>query len=349
MIILKIIVYLFILLIVPEILGLLITRFMKEKNIFLNFLIGYVIEFSVLQLLAIPMIFLKMKYRTLLYSYSSIIGLIFLISVIINAKNIKNEIIGFVKNLKFSKIFNKSNTLVYAVILLIGIQIAFSILFTHNDKDDAFYIGTAVTSIYENNMYIVGPENGFWYGNVPSRYILAPFPMYVAIVSSITNTSPVIVSHTVLQPIFIFLTYVVYILIAQRIFKNNKTDVNLFLIFLNLIFLFGNISTRTNFTLMFFRIWQGKAILASILIPALWFAFSYCIDEDNKFINWFLIFLIILSSCLVTEMGIVLAPFSLMLLSIVFALKNKKISYIFKSMVCIIPCIVYLIIYFVIK
>lgn len=348
MIILKAIICLFLLIIIPEILGLLITKFMKDKNILFSFLVGYIIEFAILQIIAVPMIFLKMQYKTLVYSWISIISILTIISVIINFKNIKTSITNFIKNFRIKEIFNKSNILVFIAIILIAVQIIFSIVFTHNDADDAFYIGTAVTSIYENNMYRVGPENGYYYGQIPYRYVLSPFPMYIAIISSIVGVSPVIIAHSVLQPLFIFLTYAIYVLIADILFKKDKNDISLFLIFLSIIFIFGNISTRANFTLMFFRIWQGKAILANIILPSLWLVFLYCIKE-NIFINWFIMFLVVLSACLVSEMGLILAPLSLMLLSFVFAIKDKKVSYMLKSIVCIIPSIIYLVVYMIIK
>ena len=348
MFIFKSIMCLVILIIVPEILGLLVTRFMKNRNVLLNFLMGYIAQFAVLQLIAVPMIFLKLQYKVLLYSWTSIISILTIISFVINFKNIRKNIINFAKNFKVKDIFSKSNILVFLAVLLILTQVIVSAIFTHNDADDAFYIGTAVTTIHENNMYRVSPENGYYYGQIPSRYILSPFSIYLAIVSSIVRISPVIVAHSVLQPLFISLTYIVYILIAEQLFKKDKNDMSLFLIFLSIIFVFGNISTRTNFTVMFLRIWQGKAILANIILPTLWLIFSYCIKENN-FINWFSMFLIILAGCLVSEMSLIIAPLSLMLLSFVFAVKDKKIKYILKSMACIIPCLIYLIIYIVIK
>ena len=348
MFILKAIICFFVLIFVPEILGMLITKFMKEKNILLSFLIGYIIEFSVLQIIAVPMILLKLMYQVLLYSWSSIIAVLCITSIILNAKEIKKNIVDFIKNFNIGKIFNKTNILPLVVFVLITTQIVLSIIYTHNDADDAFYLGTTVNTLYEKKMYRVSPENGYYYEKIPARYALAPFPMYVALISSITDIHPVIIAHSVLQPLFIFLTYVVYILIAQKIFKDNKNDISLFLIFLNLIFMFGNISTRTNFTVMYLRIWQGKAILASIILPSLWLVFSLC-KENDSFINWFTMLLIIVSACLTSEMGLALAPLSLMLLSFIFSLKDKKWTYILKSMLCIIPSLVYLIIYMFIK
>lgn len=340
---------LILLIIVPEILGLLVTRFMKDKSIFLNLLVGYFLEFGVLQIIAVPMIFLKLKYLSLVYTWFSLIIIMFIISLILNFKDIKAKITDFVKNFDFKKVFVKSNIIVFIAVFLIFVQLIASIILTHNDGDDAFYIGTAVTSIYNNNMYRVSPENGYYYGKMPARYMLSPFPMYIAIISSIVNTSPLIIAHTILQPIFILLTYCIYAIIAERLFEKDKKDVSLFLIFLSIVFIFGNVSRRTNFTVLFLRMWQGKAILANIILPSLWLAFSYCAKEKDKFVDWIFVFLIILSACLTSEMGLAVAPLALMMLAFVFSIKDKKIDYIWKSLICTIPCIVYLVIYILIK
>lgn len=353
MLVLKVVVCLIMLIIIPEILGLLVT---KNKNILLSFIIGYFIEFSILEILAVPMIFLSCKFTTLLYTWSIIILGIVVISIIVNLKNkkildFKNRIKDFFKNTDKLKsiILNKSNIVYIIAIVLVGVQVIASVIYTHTDDDDAFYIGTASTTLYENSMYKVSAENGSNYGTTPARYVLAPFPLYTAIISSITHINPVIVAHIVFPPIFILLAYSIYILLAEKLFNKNKIDVSLFIILLSILYIFGNYSIRTNFTFLLFRIWQGKAILANIILPGIWLMFLNCIENEKNIINWILLLLVIISACLVSEMGIALAPLTLGILSLVFTIRDKKVSYLLKSITCIIPCIICFIIYVFIK
>lgn len=345
MIILKLIICFLVLIVMPTSLGLLFTRFMKQKNnLLLAFVIGYLCEFAILELLAVPMIFLKLKFTTLMYLWISVVLICTSVSLVKNLKKIDiKEILD-----KLKKIKDKSNIICILPIILIGIQIIISIAYTHIDQDDAFYVGTATTTIAENSMYIVAAEDGTMYGKLPSRYVLSPFPLYTAIISCILDIKPAIVAHTIFAPLFILLAYTIYTLIAQKLFENDKKDISIFLTLLSVLYVFGNYAIFTNFSFLLFRIWQGKAILANIILPSIWLIFLNCIEE-NKLINWFVLFITMLAGCFVTEMGIALAPITLFLLAICFAIKYKKIGYLLKSMICMIPSVICFIIFLIIK
>ena len=98
-----------------------------------------------------------------------------------------------------------------------------------------------------------------------------------------------------------------------------------------------------------FRIWQGKAILANIILPSIWLLFLKCVEENKGIINWLLLIITMLASCLVSSMGIPLAAITLGGLVVVFLVKDKKVSYLIKSGICVIPNIVYGLMYLIMK
>ena len=109
MIILKGLIAIIVFFIIPIFLGLLILRFLeKEKNsILFAFIIGYIVEFAVLELVALPMIFMEKSYNTLLCIYSAIILFLTIISVILNFKKIKEIIkVNFKKLKKMPKLLS---------------------------------------------------------------------------------------------------------------------------------------------------------------------------------------------------------------------------------------------------
>ena len=114
------------------------------------------------------------------------------------------------------------------------------------------------------------------------------------------------------------------------------------------VYIWGNYSKRTNFTFLLFRIWQGKAVLANIIIPAVWLFFLKAVKDNFKLIDIIILISVILAGILTTTMGIGLPAISLMLLAFVFAIKDKKISYLLKSGICCLPCLVYLALYFIV-
>lgn len=346
MLILKLIICMLVVFVVPVILGMLLTRFTSNKdNILFSFVIGYLMEFAILQIIAIPMIFLSFKFTTLLFSWTLLISILLIISIIVNRGKLKEL------NLKenFKNIFKKSNIICFVAIIFVIFQACYPIFNTYTNADDAFFVGTATTTIYENSMYKVAAEDGTFYGGFPTRYVLAPFPIYLAIISSIVKISPAIIAHSIFPPVFIILAYAIYTLLGEKLFNKDKTNVSIFVILLSILHIFGNYSDRTNFTYLLLRIWQGKAVLSSIILPAIWLLFLNCIEEDKKIINWGILLMAIFASILTSEMAIALAPMTLMMLAFVFAIKDKKKSYLIKSAVCVLPSVAYFLIYLIIK
>lgn len=343
--------------IIPVLLGLLVTKFLnKEKNnLILAFVIGYLMEFAICQLVTVPMIFIEAKFTTLLYIYIGMNLILSLVSIIINVKSFKELIII---NIDYIRKMPKLLTLI--VIILIGIQVYGLVGYMHLDDDDAFYVGTAVTSIQTDSIYKYSPTTGGETGeHLALRYRLGPFPVYYAINAKIINIHPTIFAHTIMPIIFIPIAYMMFALIASHLFKNNKERIMLFLIFINIITIWGNYSTRNTFSFLLFRIWQGKSILANIIIPGTWLMYLLAKENDFKLINYVIIFILILAGCFTTTMGIALPPLSLMLLVIAdemskINIKNikdiewkKHLKNIMKCLVCCISAIIYGIMYFI--
>ena len=69
--------------------------------------------------------------------------------------------------------------------ILILIQLVVVVLYAHMDEDDAFYVGTATTAVETDSLYAYNPYTGAAYNVLPSRYILSPFPAFLAVTSRV--------------------------------------------------------------------------------------------------------------------------------------------------------------------
>ncbi len=350
MIIFKGLIAVIIFLIIPIFLGLLILRFLeKEKNnVLFAFVIGYIVEFAVCELISLPMIFMEKSYNTLLCVYAAIILLLTLISFILNLKNIKELIkVNFKRLKKFPKLLS------LLCILIIGFQIYQYVFYTHVDDDDAFYVGTATTSIQTNSLYKYSSTTGAEKGEQHlMRYRLGPFPLYLAIVSSVINIHPAIVAHVVFPVIFVLVVYTIYYLIGNTLFKGNQKSSLLLVLLISVLQIWGCYSVRTSEAFFLFRIWQGKALLAAMILPLTWLIFFKANENNFNFITCFLLFLTVLAANLLTTMGIGIPPITLMALALAYEIsrinfKNLKendylltIKNLFKVLVCCIPSIV---------
>ena len=171
---------------------------------------------------------------------------------------------------------------------LIFIQLFIVTTLEHRDDDDAFYVGAAVTSAETDTMFVYSPytgnETGI-YHDQNSDYVLSPLPVLWGFISRVTGIQGAVLCHTVLPPILLVLAYYTYALLAGRLFIDKKEKCKyiwMFLCFVSLFYLFGNYSSRMVGTFLLYRLWQGKAILAAILIPAVFYFFTGYLRDGNK-------------------------------------------------------------------
>ena len=255
-----------------------------------------------------------------------------------NRKNLK---IFFKTNIQTIKKMPLSTILVVVLILL---QVIIVFRYMHVDDDDAFFVGNATTSIASNTISKINPSTGYGWG-WQARYVLAPFSLYLATISQFLQIHPAIVAHTIFPVVFIPMTYMVFGLIANKLFNQNKKQVMLFLFVLIVLYTFGNYSRRTTFSVLFLRIWQGKAFLANIIIPLIWYFVITTMEEDHSILDFCVLLLVMISACLVSSMGVPLAPITLMSLIMVYVIRDRKIHYLFKYFIPCIPCVICGIVY----
>lgn len=343
MILLKSILLIIVLIIVPTILGLFTTRITKEKNnLFFTFLVGYLLQFASFELIYVPMYFAKMSFQVVLYTWSTVILILSMTSLIINRKTFKKIIKQTIEIIKNAP---KMLTIIFCLFLLL--QIAVPVLYRQRiDPDDAFYLATINTTIETNSLFQYNAYDGSQYAEKPLRYSLSGLQIYFATLSQILNIHPAILIHTIWPSLIIPLEFMIYGLIAKRLFNNNKEKTMYFLIFLSMIYMFGAFSVYTNFSFFAYRSWQGKALIGNFVLPMIWLCYFYC-TEDNQWGDWLVLFCSMITACFVTEIGVFLAPFALGILAILDAIQNKKIKNLFKFGSCCLPQLIIGILYLI--
>ena len=144
--------------------------------------------------------------------------------------------------------------------------------------------------------------------------------------------------------------YLVYYLIGSLIFKKKKGTIGIFLLILSVFQIFGYFTVYSSSTFILIRSWQGKAVLAGVLIPAaLYFLMKEC--QTKAPYKWPLspsLFLVLAAS-LVSSMGIMLIPTLLGLSAILYCIYNKSLEPLIKCIISCLPGICLMIIYLLMK
>lgn len=157
--------------------------------------------------------------------------------------------------------------------------------YRHTDDDDAWYLGIAVSAYETGEMFAYSPYTGASMElSDGGDYVLSPLPVLWAALGKLFHIHPTILAHTV-APVFMLLwAYYIYWLLGKRLFGRKDEDAGAaaFLLFMNVLNLFGFYSTRTSGTFLLFRSWQGKAVFCAILVPCLFYYFLGLLQSKEQ-------------------------------------------------------------------
>lgn len=308
----------------------------------MNLLCGYFAMFAVFQFLCIPAIFLKIRFSVLCIGYEIICGLWFLISVFVNRKRLGACSIAHLKKWK------QMPFILLLAILVIGMQMGIYVVGANLNADDAMYVATATTSIETDSLFQFSSYTGEILREFPKRYVLSPFPIFLAFVSNVAGMNPAAVAHTILPVFLLALAYAVYGLWGQRLFHGDLKATGLFLFFAAVLQMFSYYTTHGQGTVMLIRIWQGKAFLAAALLPAvLYFGWSYFLQEETGIREWLNLLFLMTSCSMVSSMGIILAPVMLGCMGIAALLFRRKWRALPGGVLACSPCLVLAAVYLI--
>lgn len=306
----------------PIFIGLLITHFMKKEknNLLYSILIGYFTEFAIYQLFTIPCTYLGKSFSFLYNVCLSVFGVLCIFSLVLNFREFKNIIKKLIDDFKK---FPKLLALVSLVLILIQCYVVFN--YMHVDEDDSNFVAKATISLQTNTLYVYS-DTGSINETFPVRYVFSPFPVYTAAVAKFTGYHPMAIAHTMFPVVFLILIYINFYLLGNKLFNDDKKSSLLFLIFVNIIYMFGDFSLHSNFRFALVRLWQGKAILGNLIIPSLIVIYDSFIQGNTKMPYWISLFITMWAACLVSTMGFALAPIMLAGLTIVHCIRTINIG-----------------------
>lgn len=136
------------------------------------------------------------------------------------------------------------------------------------DGDDAYYIPISATTEASGVMYRTIPYTGES-TQLDTRHGLAPFPVWIAFLSRVSGVHGTILAQSILGGVLLLVCYLVYGQIAKLLFAGQKEGIPYFMLFVSLLWMFGNTSFYTAETFLMTRTSQGKAVLGNLIFPFL--------------------------------------------------------------------------------
>lgn len=325
-------------------------------NLLFRWVSGQFLLWAGFQLISVPLIMQERRFSRLVQIFTGYMAALALLAVAVEIQRlVKGQKPSFTgKKAAESKNSQSSGILLWLVFwggLLF--QLAQAVLLSYADTDDAYYVAISTITQEADTMYQNLPYTG---GTtlMDIRHGLAPFPIWISFLARLSGMPAVTVAKVVLPVVLIAMTYAIFYLFGRILFPEKGRQLPLFLIFTELLVLFGNYSIYTAENFMIARSRQGKAALANIVIPFLLFLSLILLKrmQEKQRIAvsyYFLLGAAAVTGCLCSTLGAFLVSLAVGIAGMLGALCYKRIRILFPLAVCCVPCVAYALLYLLLE
>ena len=349
------------LVIVPVLLGKIVCDFCKTReNVISYYLTGSFAGWAVFEAVAVPAIMVKWKLDPVILLWCLLILAILSTGFVLTVGKKKGQ--GFSewrhalserllgKKLRPAQMAGESwftKILLAGVIVLIAVQIYMYVFYAHYDADDARYMANSVSAWNNGTMLLTHPNTGVMLAEPVGELkkdVVSPWVIWLSMLAKLTCIHPTILAHTVLPVFLVLMGYGAYFLLARTLLKERRYQY-LFLLLVCVFELFGYISIYAGATFFLTRIWQGKSIVAGVLLPFL-IALMLQFEADYENPLWhILIGTVNLGACLLSGVGIVYSAVLVGCFEFSYALQHKSWKNLLLGILSCLPNLVFGILY----
>ena len=317
--------------IMPCIVGLGVSRVLRidDRTVVKSFVVGNIFIWGFLQLITVPFVLIKGSFSTVVLIVNLVLCSICLWVLIDefffkNRENFKwrnwTSRIRFVNKTDMVSLTMMAGMLIWLLYMIITLQ--------HTDGDDSRFVVNAVEMIRTDRLLltdlITGEELETWIGEIV-KDVTSPWAIYTAYCAKMTGISAVITAHSVLAVSLILCSMGVFWLMSKEFFKENLTNRSIFMCFVVLLNIYGHFSRGSAETMRLIRIWQGKASVASIAVPALFLFCMWLYENEKKYSYYIIIMMTNLGMCLMSGMGVVIGAIMLGCIGVVYGIAKKNV------------------------
>lgn len=348
----QLLILMFLLLIIPFIVGGLFANVEKGGGrLLFRWISGQFLLWAGFQLMSVPLILREDSFNSLVKLFWGYMGAMMLFAIAIGIQRLaKGEKMSLAEDRDSHREKSISNIVLWGIFWgFLLFQLIQAVRLTYADGDDAFYVAISTITQNADTMYQKLPYTG-GATELDARHGLAPFPIWISFLARASGMHAVTVAKVVLPVALISMTYGIFYLIGVRLFPERGGQLPLFLIFTEILVLFGNYSIYTVENFMTARSRQGKAALGSIVIPFLLFLFLvlfHKFQEGERIpAQLYLLFgAAAVAGCLCSTLGALLVCMMTGVAGGLGAICYKRFRHLVSLAVCCVPCIGYALLY----
>ena len=231
-------------------------------------------------------------------------------------------------------------------VVLAVLQLYFAIFYTATNQtyDDYEYVVSAVDTITSDRINASYSLDGTYRGVIP-KSSMNSWSTYTAYLAKTSGLSVPVVCHTVLSVAFLVFAYIVFYLIASFLFLDSEENRLIFMDIVSIAVIFGSYSHNAISFRLLATAWQGKAVLAAVVIPFALLEMARIFSDNYEKKQLLLLLIISLSGVTFTMLGTGLMLILCASMYIVMSLYRKKSVSLKYVAVCILPALVQVMMY----
>lgn len=337
--VINIILALIVLMLIPVLVGNSICAILKfEITMGKAYAVGFVGMWAILQLITVPLVMLKQSFIVVVIAESVLICALCLYGLI------KRQFASPVPKLEGAG----EKCAFAAVCIIVVALLAVTALMQHTDADDSRFVVNAVDIVRTNKMFLTNPATGqpiaVWEGEL-IKDITSPWAVFIAYCAKVTGIHATIMAHTFLPIALTLMMCVVYWMLSDIFFRGDIVYRSVFTIMAIILNIYGYYSVYSAETFAITRIWQGKAVVASVGIPLIFLISMWIYENIEQNGLYVLLFMTGLAMCLMSGMGIIIGAVMLGCIGFLYGVMKKSFKVFFKMIAAVLPCIIYFAIY----
>ena len=331
------------LLIVPFLTGTTVCEILKiKKGIAGKYLFGSMAQWAFMQLITVPLIIFRQKFTLVVIIVTVFLGLMSIAGLFLLARNLMKRSAKDREPVRIHDVF------VFALMALGYIAMALAVLFLQTKSfDDSRFVVMAVDVVKTDRMFLTNPNNGLeiteFLGSMHQDAV-SPWAIYTAYCARTTGVYATIMAHTVMPQTLMLCMVCAYWLIADTFFHENRFSKCAMVFIALLVNVYGGYTGYNGETFALTRIWQGKAVVASIGIPTLYICFSWIHEHPERWYGYILVYMTAFAMCMMSGMGIIISGIMCGGAGIALMLMKKKITVGLKTWIgVLIPLLYYVV------
>lgn len=305
---------------------------LKQEGFLFSILAGGMSWWALMEVILIPMTMKLAAFHTFVWVYTAAAGVLTVAGFFCWREILEDGkalISGWKQNLTLGHLV--------AIILIIW-QLYYLAHHMYLEWDDTYYVNLANTALTTDKIYWVYPETGT-FADFDKRYVLSLWPIFYAWLSKLTGVLPTIMAHTILPWLILPFAYLVYVLIGRKLFPEDHQLQGMFLAMAVMLHLFMSGEHTAGLTFLSITPWVGKGVLATVLIPSLFYWILRTAEKEQT-ADFILLGMTSLAGCLLSSMGIMLTPVFVGTAMLLAGIRKKSISYVVKGACACIPCVI---------